>query len=74
MSSRRQVNLQMSRGVFKENLYKMFPELKTLPHADTRARFLEDIEDVEQIQDCAIELFKDLVRQKKLQNHLIKNN
>jgi hypothetical protein len=73
MSSRRQVNLQMSRGIFIENLFKMFPELKTLPHADTLARFLEDVEDVKQIQDCAIELFKDIVRHKKLQNHLIKN-
>ena len=73
IGSRRQANKEISRGVFAENIKEMFPELETLPHADTLARLLEGLEDVSQIQECATQLLKDLIRQNKMQNHLIKN-
>ena len=70
IGSRRQANREFARDIFFENLKAMFPELETMPHADTLARFLENIE-VEEIQECMIELFKDLIRRKKFQNYLI---
>jgi len=51
----------------------MFPELETLPHADTLARLLEVI-NVLEIQESMIELLKDLIRKKKFQRYLIRKN
>jgi len=70
--SRREANRTMTRIKF-ENLQAMFPELETIPHADTLARFLEKIE-VAEIQECMVELLKDLIRSKKFRNYLIKKN
>ncbi|NSW92478.1 MAG: transposase family protein, partial [Firmicutes bacterium] len=47
VSSRREANREMSKPIFYENLKAMFPELETLPHADTLARLLERIKDCE---------------------------
>jgi hypothetical protein len=68
IGSRREVNRQMTDIGF-ENLRAIFPELETLPHADTLARLLEVI-DVSQIQESMIELLKDLIRRKKFRNYL----
>lgn len=68
--SRREANRQMSQPIFWENARAMFPEFDSLPHADTLARLLERIE-VEQIQECLVELLQDLMRRKKFRNHLI---
>ncbi|MDK2991327.1 MAG: hypothetical protein PWP48_560 [Clostridiales bacterium] len=73
VSSRRRTNREMTNPIFIENLKITFPELETIPHADTLARLLEDIEDVEQIQECMIELLKDLIRRKKFKNYLCKH-
>jgi hypothetical protein len=70
IGSRRQANKELPRDIFFENLNAMFPELETMPHADTLARLLERI-DVSEIQECMIELVKDLIRKKKFQNHLV---
>lgn len=35
MASRREANREMTRPVFMENLNRLFPELKELPHQDT---------------------------------------
>lgn len=72
IGSRRKVNQTMTRIRF-ENLQAMFPELETLPHADTLARLLEVIE-VSEIQECMIELLKDLIRRKKFRNFLHNKN
>lgn len=72
MGSRRETNRTMNRILF-ENLQTMFPELETLPHADTLARLLEVI-DVSQIQECMVELIKDLIKRKKFRNYLYKKN
>jgi hypothetical protein len=58
--SRRETNRTMSCTLF-ENWKAMFPELETLPHADTLARLLEVI-DVSEIQECMAELLKDLIK------------
>jgi len=71
IGSRRKANQTISRPVFFDNLKEMFPELETMPHADTLARLLEKL-DVSQIQECMIELLKDLIRNKKFRNFLHK--
>ena len=68
--SRREANRQMSKPIFWENIKAMFPEFDSMPHADTLARLLERIE-VEQIQECLVELLRDLMRRKKFRSHLI---
>lgn len=72
MGSRREVNRSMDRITF-ENLQNMFPELETMPHADTLARFLE-VTVVEEIQNSMIEMLKSLIRKKKFKNLLVKGN
>lgn len=72
IGSRREANRTMSCILF-ENLKAMFPELETLPHADTLARLLEVI-DVSEIQECMVELLKDLIKRKKFKNYLLKKN
>lgn len=70
IGSRRNANKEMTKPIFWENVKSMFPEIESLPHADTLARLLEKIE-VEQIQDCLVELLQDLIRRKKFRKHLI---
>lgn len=71
IGSRRKANRIISRPVFFENLKAMFPEFETIPHADTLARLLEKLE-VSRIQECMIELLKELIRGKKFKNFLHK--
>jgi hypothetical protein len=72
VGSRREANRSMTRIQF-ENLQTIFPELETMPHADTLARLLEVIE-VEEIQECMVELVNDLIRSKKFRNYLVRKN
>lgn len=71
IGSRRETNREMNDIGYK-NLKAIFPELETIPHADTLARLLENIE-VCQIQESMIELLKDLIRRKKFRNYLYNN-
>lgn len=70
IGSRREANRTMNSILF-ENLKAMFPQLETMPHADTLARFLEKI-NVSEIQECMVELVKDLITKKKFKNYLYK--
>ncbi len=72
ISSRRQVNEQMTQPQFKENLHLIFPELDDLPHADTLFRLLRDI-DVDEIEASLTELIKRLITKKKFKRYLINN-
>jgi hypothetical protein len=70
MASRRQANAEMSKPVFLSTLQQLFPELETLPHADTLKRVLERLE-VEQLEAAHMELVQQLIRNKKFQRYLI---
>ena len=72
LSSRRQVNREMTQPQFKENLHLIFPELDDLPHADTLFRLLSKI-DVDQIEESLIGLIKRLIEKKKFKRYLINN-
>lgn len=72
VGSRREANRTMNSILF-ENLKPMFPQLETMPHADTLARLLEVI-DVSKIQEFMVELIKDLIKSKKFRNYLYKKS
>jgi len=71
-SSRREVNREMSRPLFEKNLRDFFPELDTLPHADTLFRLLKRI-DIKQLEQIQIDVLKNLIRKKKFKRYLINN-
>ena len=69
-SSLRNANKEMSTAIFFENMKAMFPELETMPHADTLSRLLERIP-ADEIEKSMLELFEHLVKKKKFRNYLI---
>lgn len=70
MASRRAANREMSLPVFLQNLKLLFPELESLPHADTLNRLLARI-DADQIQESLVALVQQLIRRKKFARYLI---
>ena len=48
-SSRRQANSRITHPMIKQNLRRLFPELESMPHADTLFRLLQriDVNDIE---------------------------
>jgi len=70
MSSRRQANARMSQPCFRETLQNLFPELESMPHADTLNRLLEKIE-IEALPAAHIALVKRLIQKKKFAHYLI---
>ncbi|HWR88614.1 MAG TPA: transposase family protein [Acidiferrobacterales bacterium] len=72
-SSRREANTEITRPQFEENLRLLFPELDSLPHADTLFRLLTKI-DVSQIEQAHLELVARLIRKKKFAAYRIDNH
>jgi len=72
MSSRRQANAQMSKPCFRETLQSLFPELESMPHADTLNRVLENL-DADALPSAHLALIKRFIRGKKFQSYLIQN-
>jgi len=75
ISSRREANDVLTWPQFEENLRTLFPDLETLPHADTLFRLLRDMgETVQEIEQALIDLVQKLIRQKKFRRFLINNS
>jgi len=70
MSSRREANRSLSRPVFLATLQELFPELESLPHADTLNRVLAKM-DVTQIEQAHVEMVRRLMRNKKFHRYLV---
>lgn len=70
ISSRREMNRELSGAVIFENLQKLFPELESIPHADTLARVLEKM-NVYEIERAHMRLIYELIRKKKFRKLLI---
>jgi len=70
ISSRREINRELTGTIINNNLQKIFPELDSIPHADTLARMLEKINS-QGIESAHIALIKELVRKKKFKKLLI---
>ena len=63
LSSRREMNRELSGAVIFNNLQKLFPELESIPHADTLARLLEEI-NVSDVEKTHMHLIYQLIRKK----------
>lgn len=70
LTSRREMNRELTGAAIHSNLRKLFPELETIPHADTLARMLEETHPKD-IEAAHMELIKKLVVNKKLKSLLI---
>jgi DDE_Tnp_1-associated len=70
VASRRQANREMSLPMFLQNLQLLFPELESLPHADTLNRLLARIAGND-LQESLLEMVEQLMRQKKFFRYLI---
>ncbi|MCP4210059.1 MAG: transposase family protein, partial [Halieaceae bacterium] len=71
-SSRRQANADITHPMIGQNLRLLFPELESIPHADTLFRLLSRI-DVSQIEQAQIELVNQLIRKKKFRPMRVNN-
>lgn len=75
LGSRREATRQMSWPQFELNLRTLFPELESIPHADTLYRLLRDLgEHVEGIEAAHVALITQLIRKKKFRRYLINNS
>ena len=70
LASRREMNRELTGPVIMSHLKKLFPEIKTIPHADTLERFLENTSPIE-IEKIHIDLIRNLIRNKKFKRLLI---
>lgn len=70
LASRREMNRELTGPVIMSHLRKLFPEIKTIPHADTLERFLENTSPKE-IETIHIGLINNLIRHKKFKRLLI---
>jgi hypothetical protein len=71
MASRREATRVMTRPMFMENLRLLFPELESLPHHDTLARLLAQI-DVSDLEKAHADMIRQLIRNKKFCRYLIR--
>ena len=72
LSSRREMNKELTCPVIFNHLKKLFPELETIPHADTLARVLETTNPKE-IEKIHMSFIRDLIKNKKFKRFLIEN-
>ncbi len=69
-ASRRETHREISRPQFMATLHLLFPEIETLPHADTLFRLLRDI-DLDYLEQAHVDLVKRLIRGKSFRRDLI---
>jgi hypothetical protein len=70
MASRREANRELSRPAFLATLQALFPELESLPPADTLHRLLQAIE-VQALEEAQVEWLRRWIRNKKFRRYLI---
>ncbi len=70
LASRREMNRELTTPLIFEHLKQLFPEMDSIPHADTLARLLESINPTD-IEAVKISLVQDLIRKKKFKKPLI---
>lgn len=69
LQSRREMNRELTSPVIQAHLRKLFPEIDSIPHADSLARILERINPLE-MERVHIGLLCDLIRKKKFKKLL----
>ncbi len=73
ISSRREANRTLTRPQFEATLRLLFPELESLPHADTLYRLLRDI-DVSHLEQAHLAVIQRLIKRKSFRRYLIKRS
>lgn len=73
MASRRMANQELSRPGLWEALNEAFPDLDSIPHADTLERLLERIEPGD-LEDALIDRIRTLLRRQKLRALMVEKN
>jgi hypothetical protein len=73
LSSRREMNRELTSPIIFEHLKKLFPEIATIPHADTVARMLAKT-DPKRIEVIHINLIRELINKKKFKKLLIQGH
>ena len=71
-TSRRQANGSITHPMIEQNLNLLFPELESIPHADTLFRLLSRIDGGE-IEQAQIDLVNQLMRKKKFRPFRVNN-
>ena len=69
-ASRREANRTLSRPAFLATLQAFFPELESLPHADTLNRLLARIE-VQALEVAHVEVIRRLIRNQKFRRYRV---
>jgi hypothetical protein len=72
LQSRRQMNHKLTEPAIMTHLKKLFPELDSIPHADTLTRLLEHL-NPKSIEAIGISLIRQLIRKKKFTQMLIED-
>ncbi len=70
LKSRREMNRELTGAAINHHLQKIFPELDSIPHADTLSRFLETAK-ISEIESAHIAMIKQLIVGKKFKKLLI---
>ena len=70
IASKRKMTKKLTRPLIVETLKTIFPELETIPHADTLMRFLEHL-DPTRIEAILVQFIRELIRKKKFKKMLI---
>ena len=71
IQSKREFNRELSAPAINSILQEMFPDLNSIPHADTLSRVLSRI-DVSEIEEAHVKMIKELIKKKKFKKLLIK--
>jgi len=72
LQSRRQMNHKLTEPAIMTHLKKLFPELDSIPHADTLTRLLEHL-NPKSIEAINVSLIRQLIRKKKFKHMLIED-
>jgi hypothetical protein len=72
LSSRREMNRELTSPIIFDHLKRVFPEIDSIPHADTLARALEHI-DPRKIESIHISMINELIKKKKFRKLLIQD-
>ena len=70
LTSRREMNRELTQPVIQAHLQKLFPEIDSIPHADTLARLLNRINPLA-IESLQVSLVKELLERKKFKKLLL---
>ncbi len=70
LPSRRALNSELTEPVIHSILHELFPEIDSIPHADTLSRILSRV-DIIEIEEALVNMVRTLIRKKKFRRLLV---